>query len=281
MILVYPIGITVCYAGILLWNRLLLRDMDNDHRKKEERLRPIAFLWAAYEPKWWWFEVFECIRRLMMTGGLVFISPGTQDQIVVAMLISIISIIMYMSLEPYEYYMDDVLAIVSQWSIFFTLFGALLIRHTEADDSVVWLNTDIGGLILVLINCAAFGLVAMECLLPGLRIVYLRFCAQKQTHSCETKGLTRDELLDPRKFQDYAGKILTGDEKKCGWESTGEAMKDKKFDAWVENTEAKVEVRSGSSFTSTTLLSDVINTHLLLRLSLVAVALLERKRTLR
>ena len=33
----------------------------------------------------WWFEVFDCVRRLSLTGLLVFVFKGQASQIVVAM----------------------------------------------------------------------------------------------------------------------------------------------------------------------------------------------------
>ena len=127
MIFVYPLGITLLYMYLLVKNRKELKCHEGRH--DSAKLRPIAFLWQAYEPRWWWFEIFENARRLMMTGGLVFVNPGSTTQIVVAMLVSILSIILYSSTRPYDHDSDDTLAVVSQWSIFFTLFGALLLRQ--------------------------------------------------------------------------------------------------------------------------------------------------------
>ncbi|GMI38151.1 hypothetical protein TeGR_g7086, partial [Tetraparma gracilis] len=51
----------------------------------------MKFLYAAYEPKCWWFEVFETLRRLLLTGGQVILNQGTPSQIVLNLIICIFS----------------------------------------------------------------------------------------------------------------------------------------------------------------------------------------------
>jgi hypothetical protein len=47
-------------------------------RKRDPRIRHLAFLFEAYEPRVYWFEVLECMRRLLLTGMMV--SAAVQDQ---------------------------------------------------------------------------------------------------------------------------------------------------------------------------------------------------------
>ena len=42
-----------------------------------------------------WFEVFECVRRLMLSSMLVFFAPGTAAQIVVAIFLCLLAIKVY------------------------------------------------------------------------------------------------------------------------------------------------------------------------------------------
>lgn len=37
----------------------------------------IFFLYAMYEPQCYDFEVKEAVRKLLLTGGLIFFNPGT------------------------------------------------------------------------------------------------------------------------------------------------------------------------------------------------------------
>ena len=91
MIIVFPIGTTLMYT-MLLWRvrrtidpgqkelvfllgseekalavAIEIRDK-GPHRHEHKRL---AFLYEEYEPGRWWFEVFECFRRLILTAGVL------------------------------------------------------------------------------------------------------------------------------------------------------------------------------------------------------------------
>ncbi|GMI15398.1 hypothetical protein TrLO_g6728 [Triparma laevis f. longispina] len=124
---------------------------------KVERLRienvgllKTAFLWEDYHDRFWWFEVFDSVRRLSQTGLLIFLFRGKVSQIVVAMIISGVSVVLYVQWKPYASHSDNQLAIISQAAIFFTLFGALL---TKVD----WKQSDeydqqMFGFLLIFVN---------------------------------------------------------------------------------------------------------------------------------
>ena len=97
-------------------------------RKENPALMKTAFLWDEYHNKYWWFEVFDCARRLSQTGLLIFTFRGQTSQVVVAMIISAISVVLYVNWKPYVKRTDNHLAIISQMAIFFTLFATLLTK---------------------------------------------------------------------------------------------------------------------------------------------------------
>lgn len=126
MIFVYPIGIPLLYFGLLWKDREKLRV--KAERDKNKALVKTGFLWDEYIDKYWWFEVFDSLRRLSQTGLLIFVFRGKASQVVVAMLISAISVALYINWKPYVKHTDNQLAIISQAAIFFTLFAALLTK---------------------------------------------------------------------------------------------------------------------------------------------------------
>jgi hypothetical protein len=94
MVLVYPVGIPLLYTYIL-WchtaQRQALRDdgMRLVNRRLSSRqvhssLKSAEFLWSPYKPHAYWWELAECIRRLALTGVLVFIMPGDPGKLFVA-----------------------------------------------------------------------------------------------------------------------------------------------------------------------------------------------------
>ena len=113
MILLYPIGTTVLYAVQL--NRYKLAIMDGDTREDNPEIQHLSFLWADYQPEYWWFEVFENIRRLSLTGMLVWFSPGSTGQLIAAMLLALASLKVYTLCLPFNKLDENVLAEGSQW----------------------------------------------------------------------------------------------------------------------------------------------------------------------
>ena len=49
-------------------------------------LQSQEFLIGAYKSKYWWFELFELFRKLLLTGLFCVILPGTDEQIALATL---------------------------------------------------------------------------------------------------------------------------------------------------------------------------------------------------
>jgi len=89
-------------------------------------LLPIASP-LADEPCFYYWESVECVRRLALTGLLVFFGSGIQ-QIVVASFIALASLYLYSQYRPYENDALDTLASVAQLMIFIEVFVALLLR---------------------------------------------------------------------------------------------------------------------------------------------------------
>ena len=102
-----------------------------ERKKNEEndpRIKALSFLYGAYEPRCYWFEVFETLRKLALTGGLVFLKPGTASQIMMSMILCLGSMRVYSGYKPFVEDKIDTFAEVAQWQLFFTMFAALAIR---------------------------------------------------------------------------------------------------------------------------------------------------------
>lgn len=98
--------------------------MEKDH---PEIVR-LQFLYDAYEPQCFWFEVIETWRRIMLTGGMIYFSPGTAAQVVSSMLICLASMRINAGCQPFILETHDYLVEVSQWQLFFTLLGSLCLK---------------------------------------------------------------------------------------------------------------------------------------------------------
>eukprot|EP00937_MAST-01D_sp_MAST-1D-sp2_P002947 g2947.t1 len=172
--------------------------------KENTELKSMQFLFKEYEPRFWWFESFECFRRLMLTGGTVFFMEGSATQITFGILVALLSVQVYARTQPFIEDDDDLLAMVAQWGVFFTLFGGLVVKVKIPQDDGYgsgWLDS-----LLILVNAVAL-------LLAGWQI----FCAASKAMG-SARALAREQQQRPAWVKDrttrdakHAGSAFAGD----------------------------------------------------------------------
>ena len=128
MMVIYPIGIPLVYAVILYRNREKINppshlvvdkneaDVVNEDiiqaakikvRSSYKSLEKIRNLFDSCTPKRWYFEVLDCVRRLLLGAIPVLIARGTFMQIVFVLVVSLFSVAMLMEFKPYIYTSDN------------------------------------------------------------------------------------------------------------------------------------------------------------------------------
>ncbi|GMI18635.1 hypothetical protein TrLO_g5769 [Triparma laevis f. longispina] len=235
MIFVFPVGITVIYSVLLIRNRKKLLD---ESRMEDPSLSGISFLWESYNPDCWWFEIFECIRKLCMTGLMIFVMAGSASQIVVSMLFSIASIAVFVTFKPYPCYDDDVLAICSQLSIFFTLFGGLLLRVDIADE----FDENTFGMLLIFINSSSFILLILTLTPKPFKWIF-RIFIQQDRHNGTLKGL-RPEHDDQQLFVEYFETLALASREETGYQKI--VKETATWLTWSNTTGAVMECRNST-----------------------------------
>jgi hypothetical protein len=120
------------------------------HTYKEIKI--IAFLYETYEPRRWYFEVGDCIRRLMLTAVPVLIMRGTATQVILVLCVSLACVAAYMELKPFITESDNLVAVMTQWAITLTLIVAIMIRVDEERGP----DRKLLGLLAILINSMVF-----------------------------------------------------------------------------------------------------------------------------
>jgi len=139
MILVYPIGIPSMYL-LMLWRNQEKLDPQKFFTemglgeavvKRERNVNHLKFLFDAFLPQYWWTEVMECVRKLLLTGFMVFFYEGSGLQIFTSMLVSGFFFAIYSKIEPYLMPSNNTFAIFVHFQIAFTLACTLLLRVNE------------------------------------------------------------------------------------------------------------------------------------------------------
>ena len=147
MTIVYPLGTPLLFAAVLYANRkeiatagelecdlkikcaAKLKMAKGDDKRREEVLKENAKLMDeveqqirsskfkgkggllrltnGYELRCYWFECFECLRKICLVGIPVFVRSGSAAQLMMGLLVCFISFGMYASYEPYVVTSDD------------------------------------------------------------------------------------------------------------------------------------------------------------------------------
>ena len=130
MIVVYPFGIPLMYWWQLFRYRGIIQNRSTDNTQQiADIASKYGFLYESYEPRFWYWESVEAIRRIVLTGVVSVLSPSSSTQSVAGMILALIYIGLYGQLKPYENGKDDTLAFVGQYQIFWTFFGTLVIGN--------------------------------------------------------------------------------------------------------------------------------------------------------
>jgi len=217
MIVVYPVGVLASYFYVLFVNRKAIKYRDDpsilssldQQRLLKRRIishEEIKFLYNAYRPRYWYWEIIETVRRLLLTGVLSIVNVGTTYQIVVGILIAIAFVYVNDQYKPSPNRADNILQEMSQYLILLTLIGALLIR-TQAFNSSTSDGEGSIGIGLVILFSAFMALVLHFCLfelVPSYSRLIVRLQESLKTKKEATTNIPsfeRDELVQRLKRQ--------------------------------------------------------------------------------
>ena len=81
----------------------------------------------ADEMRTYWFEIFECVRKILLILVPIFFEQDSPEQLTIGLIICFITFGMYMMYAPYEDSGDDLLAQVCQLQIFFSMLSSIIL----------------------------------------------------------------------------------------------------------------------------------------------------------
>lgn len=83
------------------------------------------FLWGAYVPLFFYWEILECFRRILQTGIIVFLFPGTAAQISISCIFALVSIVVIAIYRPHADRFDFMLYMSGSVLVFLTMYLGL------------------------------------------------------------------------------------------------------------------------------------------------------------
>lgn len=179
MVFVYPLGIPAFYAVLLcrswrgrqprvtmeprslsrssvvggpvetFWDERSTRILRVGPREHDSTVRE---LWKPYKHERSYYEVVECLRRVVLTGVVVFIFPDSAAQVSTTFLLALIFFAVSEVLSPYESLQDCWISRFGHLVVLLSMFVALLLKVDVSDESET--GQDAYSIVLVVANVA-------------------------------------------------------------------------------------------------------------------------------
>jgi hypothetical protein len=112
----------------------------------------LGVLYDGYEPEYWYWEVIEMIRKLLLVGLIVFILPDTANQMAVGCILALIMIILNAAFAPYVDPDDDRLNLACSVAIWAGYFGGFMLCFKKYEGPDFDLGGDTFGMVIVGVN---------------------------------------------------------------------------------------------------------------------------------
>ena len=130
MIAIFPVGVTYGYSYMLSRNKARIKEPVKE-REKDKKLMALAFLFDAYRPKFWYWEIISTIHRLAMTGVLSIIDPDTYTQLGAGLIFAFVYTTTLSIAKPYIAAQDNWLAILAECQLFFVFMSCSFLKYRE------------------------------------------------------------------------------------------------------------------------------------------------------
>jgi hypothetical protein len=115
-------------AKNVLPDPFLVWDPDSSDERERIAIRRIGTVFAAYSVATWFWEMCEMLRKLLLVGLLLFVSPGEPAQIGCGLLITLLFLFAQLIFQPFATKPMNQLQTACQVSIAISLFVGMMSR---------------------------------------------------------------------------------------------------------------------------------------------------------
>jgi hypothetical protein len=112
------------------------------------------FLASDFKRRASWWSLMEVGKKVLLTGFLALVRPGTLSQLYMAVAASLIVSALQLHIAPYRLSADNLLAMLSDESLTFTLLGTLALKTWTIEPSQD--GSSVNVIVVVLITAALF-----------------------------------------------------------------------------------------------------------------------------
>ncbi len=122
-LILYCFGIPLYFLYKLFINRDALHSIS--HSKHDELAFEMGGLYLMYEANYWWFQIIIMLYKMIMTGALSVITPGSPIQQLIACFVAQGYMLICLRTQPFKLDVDDLASTVSNVVMVVTLFLCL------------------------------------------------------------------------------------------------------------------------------------------------------------
>lgn len=128
----WPFGIPLLYGFLLFKSRKAILS-----HEANQMSAAIKFLWAEYQPAYFWWEPLELLRKLTLTGFVLFIDEKyVLGRSLAALLMSLAFCAAHDLIQPYRTYADNLLAKISHYAVTLVFLAVLMLKVCNESEAV-------------------------------------------------------------------------------------------------------------------------------------------------
>ena len=131
--------LAVCFypLGVPLFGTLMMMRNHKDIQQLESITRSAYVVFAAdYKPRYYYWEMAELMRKMILTGLVSVVAPGSLLQISVAVLFSAASLIQSAWHQPFMVHQSNKGKAIAETALLFILVASILNKANLADESL-------------------------------------------------------------------------------------------------------------------------------------------------
>merc|ERR1711964_328553 len=106
---------------------------DSSHPRHQAVHYEFGGLFHQYEPRFWWFQLLIMLNKMMMTGMLSVVAPGSPVQMLLATLVMMGHMLIVLKLTPYKKDSEDWVSFILCLVLVWTTLGCLILTLDEGN----------------------------------------------------------------------------------------------------------------------------------------------------
>ena len=130
-IALYPIGVPLSYTVLFVKARRAIWA-----EKPTSLSKALDFLVGDYDAAYFFWELVEVLKKLLLVGAMSIVKPGEVNQLVIAFMLTLFFLVMLLVSKPYKRQGDDVVALASGSALTIFFFFSLLLKFQTLIEAV-------------------------------------------------------------------------------------------------------------------------------------------------